>query len=138
MIYKAEELANRLSQYAKDYKNGKVQDFAQVCKDCEVAANMIKALKKSKHTKKRAAQRLRKKNREKNVRIEMLTKELECIKEAVDVREVVHAKWVMALDDFEDGRGEVETPHCTNCGTGVYRHDALNYCPYCGAKMDKE
>lgn len=57
---------------------------------------------------------------------------------AADVREVVHAKWVMALDDFEDGRGNVETPHCTNCGTGVYRHDAKNYCPYCGAKMDKE
>ena len=56
---------------------------------------------------------------------------------AADVREVVHAKWVIAVDDFEDGRGEVETPHCTNCGTGVYRHDALNYCPYCGAKMSR-
>ena len=62
MLYNAEALSERLAQHAKDYKQGKTQDFEQVLKDCEVASNMIKALKRSKHTKKRETQRLRRKN----------------------------------------------------------------------------
>ena len=72
MLYNAEILSDRLSQHSKDWKQGKTQDFAQICKDCEVAANMIKALKRSKHTKKRETQRLRKKNRELIERIKQL------------------------------------------------------------------
>lgn len=131
MIYKAEELANRLSQHAKDYKDGKVQDFAQVCKDCEVAANMIEALKKSKHTKKRATQRLRKKNREKNARIEMLTKELECIKERVE------AKWERVSDWDSENNAYFD---CSNCHHGDIHAEGqeVPYCWYCGAKMDSK
>lgn len=55
--------------------------------------------------------------------------------EIVEAKENISAEWVMAIDDFEDGRGHVETPHCTNCSRGVYRHDAGSYCPFCGAVM---
>lgn len=84
-LINAEKLVNRLFQHVDDWNNGKTQNFAQVCKDCEMAASMIEALKKSKHTKKRATQRLRKKNREKNEKIAMLTAELERIK--ADIKE---------------------------------------------------
>lgn len=72
MVYNAEALAERLSQHAKDYKQGKTQDFEQIFKDCEVAANMIKRLKISKHTKKRETQRLRRRNKELRAIIEQL------------------------------------------------------------------
>lgn len=78
MLYNAEILSERLAQHAKDYKQGKTQDFEQIFKDCEVAANMIKNLKTSKHTKKRKSQRLQKRNRELRERIE----KLEAIEEA--------------------------------------------------------
>ena len=45
------------------------------------------------------------------------------------------AEWVMAMDDFENGWGEREYPHCSNCKKGVYRHDAGSYCPFCGKPM---
>ena len=80
MIYKAEVLSERLSQHSKDWKQGKTQDFAQICKDCEVAANMIKKLRANKHTKKRETQRLRKKNKELKNKIESLTSEIERLK----------------------------------------------------------
>ena len=81
MIYKAEELIEKLYQHANDYAEGKTQDFAEVFKDCKYAADMIGVLKSSKHTQKRRRQRLSKKNREKNKKIESLTAELERIKE---------------------------------------------------------
>lgn len=81
MIYKAEELIEKLYQHANDYAEGKTQDFSEVCKDCKYAADMIGVLKSSKHTQKRRRQRLSKKNREKNKKIESLTAELERIKE---------------------------------------------------------
>lgn len=56
--------------------------------------------------------------------------------EVTDVKEIIHAKWEMVLDDFDDGVGERELPHCSNCHTGVYKHDAKNWCPECGALMD--
>lgn len=81
MIYKAEELIERLNKHADDYVNGNTQDFAEVCMDCKIAADMLKTLKTSKHTQKRRRQRLSKKNREKNKKIEELTAELNHIKE---------------------------------------------------------
>jgi hypothetical protein len=45
------------------------------------------------------------------------------------------AEWVMALDDFEDGLGNRELPHCNKCHRGVYRHDAGPWCPFCGTPM---
>ena len=44
-------------------------------------------------------------------------------------------EWKMVLDDFEDGNGNREYPHCSNCGRGVYRHDAGSWCPFCGSPM---
>lgn len=81
MIYKAEELIEKLSKHADDYANGNAQDFAEVCMDCKIAADMIRTLKTSKHTQKRRRQRLSKKNREKNKKIGELTAELNHIKE---------------------------------------------------------
>ena len=78
MLYNAEILSERLAKHAQDYKQGLTQDFEQVFKDCEVAANMIKRLRTSKHTKKRETQRLRKRNKELRARIE----KLEAIEEA--------------------------------------------------------
>ena len=45
------------------------------------------------------------------------------------------AEWNMTLDDFDDGLGNRELPHCSKCGRGVYKHDAGLYCPFCGALM---
>lgn len=44
-------------------------------------------------------------------------------------------KWILSIDDFDDGKGEQEYPHCHNCGRGVYKRDAGNYCPFCGTYM---
>lgn len=48
---------------------------------------------------------------------------------------VKDAEWVIATDDFENGWGEREYPHCSNCNRGVYRHDAGSWCPFCGKPM---
>lgn len=50
-------------------------------------------------------------------------------------REQDFAEWKMVLDDFDDGVGIRELPHCSKCNRGVYRHDAGLYCPFCGALM---
>ena len=49
--------------------------------------------------------------------------------------ESLQAEWVMVLDDFDDGNGNREYPHCSKCGRGVYRHDAGHWCPFCGEAM---
>ena len=46
-----------------------------------------------------------------------------------------NAEWVMSQDDFENGWGYKDYPHCSNCHRGVYKHDAGNYCPFCGKPM---
>ena len=48
---------------------------------------------------------------------------------------IIRAEWKMVIDDFDNGFGNQEYPHCTNCGRGVYRHDAGSWCPLCGAVM---
>lgn len=53
----------------------------------------------------------------------------------VNTKEITFAEWKMVIDDYDDGLGNRETPHCTNCHRGVYRHDASNWCPFCGAAM---
>lgn len=49
--------------------------------------------------------------------------------------DIVLAEWKMVLDDFDNGYGNREYPHCSKCGRGVYRHDAGSWCPFCGAAM---
>lgn len=80
MIYKAEELIEKLYQHANDYEEGNAQDFAEVCMNCKRAADAINVLKTSKHTQKRARQRLSKANREKKKEIKRLKKEIEQLK----------------------------------------------------------
>lgn len=43
---------------------------------------------------------------------------------AADAAPVVHGRWIDEV--------------CSECGQYVYRGDARNYCPNCGAKMDGE
>lgn len=45
------------------------------------------------------------------------------------------AEWVMVVDDFDDGLGNRELPHCSKCGRGVYKHDAGSWCTFCGTPM---
>lgn len=53
----------------------------------------------------------------------------------IDAKETIYAEWEMVLDDFDDGFGNKELPHCSKCHRGVYRHDAGMWCPFCGAAM---
>lgn len=75
-MIKAEDMIEKLYKHATDYAEGKAQDFEEVFRDCKLAADMIKVLKTSKHTQKRRRQRLSKKCREKNKKIESLQAEL--------------------------------------------------------------
>lgn len=54
-----------------------------------------------------------------------------------DVEPVVHGKWELC---FEDWRKEIEGDKCSICGFEHYGIciRSYNYCPSCGAKMDKE
>ena len=45
---------------------------------------------------------------------------------------IIHAKWI-ERDTDEDWWIE-----CSNCGCGQSYYDDTNYCPHCGARMDKE
>ena len=65
----------------------------------------------------------------------MLTRQLHDWTMLMDVKACINAEWVMASDDFENGWGEREYPHCSKCGRGVYRHDAGSWCPFCGSAM---
>lgn len=65
----------------------------------------------------------------------ILNKELDNWAMLIGVKKNDYTEWVMAVDDFENGWGEQEYPHCSNCGRGVYRHDAGSWCPFCGAAM---
>jgi hypothetical protein len=82
MIYKAEELIEKLYQHSNDYAEGRTQNFAEVCMDCKRAAEMIGVLKTSKHTQKRRRQRTSKKNREMHKKIENLTTELNQLRQS--------------------------------------------------------
>ena len=57
-----------------------------------------------------------------------------------DVAEVVHGEWILLGKNEHDYETSVEEK-CSLCGRYVYRYDTElqdNYCPNCGAKMDKE
>ena len=59
---------------------------------------------------------------------------------AADVAHVVHGEWVLVGTNEHDYETSVEEK-CSLCGRYVYRYDTEpqdNYCPNCGAKMDKE
>ena len=59
---------------------------------------------------------------------------------AADVAQVVHGRWILLGKNEHDYETSVEEK-CSLCGRYVYRYDTElqdNYCPNCGAKMDKE
>ena len=63
-----------------------------------------------------------------------------CAIPAADVAEVVHGRWILLGKNEHDYETSVEEK-CSLCGRYVYRYDTElqdNYCPNCGAKMDKE
>ena len=57
-----------------------------------------------------------------------------------DVARVVHGRWILLGKNEHDYETSVEEK-CSLCGRYVYRYDTElqdNYCPNCGARMDKE
>ena len=62
---------------------------------------------------------------------ELCTYEINSIP-AADVVEVRHGRWIVF--DSENP----ESKECTACGYLFSRIHPSNYCPYCGARMDKE
>lgn len=54
---------------------------------------------------------------------------------AADVQEVKHGKWIDCGSIWE-GEDEYKMWRCSECIVPNYRKS--RYCPYCGAKMDKE
>ena len=59
---------------------------------------------------------------------------------AADVAPVVHGEWILLEKNEHDYETTVEEK-CSLCGRYVYRYDTElqdNYCPNCGARMDKE
>ena len=59
---------------------------------------------------------------------------------AADVAQVVHGRWILLGKNEHDYETSVEEK-CSLCGRYVYRYDTElqdNYCPNCGARMDKE
>ena len=59
---------------------------------------------------------------------------------AADVETVVHGEWILVGTNEHDYETSVEEK-CSLCGRYVYRYDTQpqdNFCPNCGAKMDKE
>ena len=60
------------------------------------------------------------------------------IKEAVEVVELVCIDKEPTIDAEPVRHGKWVEEHCSECGQYVYHGDAKNYCPNCGARMDKE
>ena len=57
-----------------------------------------------------------------------------------DVAPIVHGEWILLGKNEHDYETSVEEK-CSLCGRYVYRYDTElqdNYCPNCGAKMDKK
>lgn len=57
----------------------------------------------------------------------------------VDAVEEIHGHWETKLDPFKKLYHEF---YCSACGGWkhklAFEHENINYCPNCGAKMDKE
>ena len=52
----------------------------------------------------------------------------------IDAEPVRHAKWIES-DEYDEFSGRLY--RCSNCNTFVIG-DIDNYCPFCGARMDKQ
>lgn len=77
---------------------------------------------------------------ERNLRGEIVersidVKDIEAL-EPADVVQVVHGKWIKGKYTDDDLRYNDHSYRCNRCGKIVDFEE--NYCPNCGAKMDKE
>lgn len=54
--------------------------------------------------------------------------------EAADVAPVRHGRWIKTIGE----NGVTSACRCNLCGFEDNRYLLFNYCPWCGAKMDKE
>ena len=58
---------------------------------------------------------------------------------AADVQPVRHGRWIVSRTDYGWNSAEFPTHcKCSLCGREIPYQDQDNYCPNCGAKMDKE
>ena len=63
---------------------------------------------------------------------------LEVAKEAVEKSDVKHGEWIEHPHfNFEGGYSGADY-ECSRCGYSDCVYEEYNYCPNCGAKMDKE
>ena len=64
------------------------------------------------------------------------TMELLTYAPTVDAVEVVHGQWLKAKDGFDIDRGW----KCSSCNNYVYAmtYEPYEYCPHCGAMMNRE
>lgn len=56
---------------------------------------------------------------------------------AADVAPVIHGRWIISPSEIP----VIDTQQCSVCGQGMSEMNQFwnsNYCPNCGAKMDKE
>jgi ribonuclease HI len=79
ILYNAEKLIENLNSYADNYKAGIDLNLDEVFSDCQIAAEVIKTLKTSKHTQKRKRQRISAKNRKYLKQIDDLKAEIEIL-----------------------------------------------------------
>jgi hypothetical protein len=58
---------------------------------------------------------------------------------AADVAPARHGKWIVSRTDYGWNSAEFPTrSKCDQCGREVPYQDRDNYCPACGARMDKD
>ena len=59
------------------------------------------------------------------------------LKRMNDRPEPRHGRWIEREEWFEFEPKPRKTVGCSECGHSMYsKHDTLNYCPKCGARMD--
>lgn len=75
-----QDLIERLQQYKYDYDQGELIIPGQMVADCKLAAEAIQSLQSSKHTQKRARQRLSAKNREYRKQLQNLQNKIHKLK----------------------------------------------------------
>lgn len=76
-MIKAEVLIEKLNSHSEEFKNSEDVKLSEVGHDCKLAAETLKVLKTSKHTQKRARNRLSKENKKLREQVKELTKQLQ-------------------------------------------------------------
>lgn len=57
----------------------------------------------------------------------------------IEAEPTKHGRWLYREEHFAFEKEPRITAGCSECGHSMYtKHDTLNYCPNCGARMDSE